>query len=161
VRGVFVTSACCVFAASTGLLGQAPTAGSNWQRVEQLPLHTHVHIASDKMGRVCAVDSVDEESLSCSAGRLVNTAHYTFPRGEIKSIKVTRYVLSTVGGAGIGAGVGVVIGAAATSGKNSTIGITRGQVVGIVAGIGGIAGAVICGPTDLLRGPTIYRRQKP
>jgi hypothetical protein len=161
VRGLFVTSACCVFAVSTGLPGQAPAAGSNWQRVEQLPLHTHVHVSSDKMGRVCAVDSVDEESLSCSAGRLVNTAHYTFPRTEIKSIKVTRYVLSTVGGAGIGAGVGAIIGGAATSGKNSTIGISNGQVVGITAGIGGIVGAVICGPADLLRGPTIYRRPKP
>ncbi len=160
MRGLFVISASCVLTVSTGLPAQTPAAGSNWQRVQQLPLHMHVHVSSDKMGRVCEIDSVDEESLTCSSGRVVNTARYTFPRGEIKSIKVTRYVLSAVGGAGIGGGAGLIIGAAATQGKNSTIGATRGEVIGIFGLAGGVIGAVVGGPTDFLRGPTIYRRPK-
>lgn len=160
MRDLFVIPVFCAVFVSAHLMAQAPVGGADWKRVEQLPLHTKVHVSSDKMGRVCMVDSVDEGSLTCSAGHVVNTAHYTFSRAEIKSIKVTRYVLSTIGGAGIGAGVGAIIGAAGTQGDNDRIGITRGQVVGIVTLIGGVVGAAIGGPTDFLRGPTVYRRPK-
>jgi hypothetical protein len=158
VRNPFVISAFCVLLVSANVLAQAPAAGANWQRVQQLPLHTHVHIASDKMSRVCEVDSVDAEMLSCSAGHMVNTAHYTFARTEIKSIKVTRYIGSTVGGAAIGAGSGLVIGVGVAHTTQSFPIVSNKAIWGIFSAAGGIAGALIGGPTDFLRGPTIYRR---
>jgi hypothetical protein len=160
MRGLFALSASCILFVSASLSAQAP-AGANWQRVEQLPPHTRVHVSSDKMGRVCNVDSVDETSLTCSSGRVVNTAHYTFPRAEIKSIKVTRYVLSKVVGAGIGLGAGAIIGAGSVKGKVPGPGATSGEIVGILTLAGGVIGAVVGGPTDFLRGPTVYRRPKP
>ena len=155
MRGLFIILNCVLFV-SANALAQAQAMSADWHRVEQLPPHTRVHISSDKMNRLCLIDSVAEESLICSSGHTTNS----FPRAEIKSIKVTRYVLSTVGGAGIGAGAGAIIGAAATTGKTNGIGATRGEVVGIFTLGGALVGAVVGGPTDFLRGPTVYRRPK-
>jgi hypothetical protein len=158
VRGLFVITAVCVLLVSANVLAQATPAGANWQRVQQLPLHTHVHVASDKMSRVCEVDSVDAETLRCSAGRMVNTAHYTFARSEIKSIKVTRYIGSTIGGAAIGAASGLVIGVGVAHSTQSFPIVSNKAIWGIFSVAGGIAGGLIGGPTDFLRGPTIYKR---
>lgn len=158
MRGLLVISTSCAFLISLNVLSQAPIAEANWQRVQQLPLHTYVHVASDKMTRVCNVDSVDTESLTCSAGHMVNMAHYTFARSEIKSVKVTRYMVSTVGGAAIGAGSGLLIGVGVAHSTQSFPIVSNKAIWGIFSAAGGIAGALIGGPTDFLRGPTIYKR---
>jgi hypothetical protein len=148
---IFPLIFCLLFPA--GAMGQ--TAGSNWQRVQQLPPHTKVHIKADSKSRVCTIDNVDEDKLTCTASRVVQSSRYTFQRSEIKSIKVTRYALSTVVGAGIGAGVGAGIGAA-IHGKDDLF--STGEVVGVTAAICAVPGAIVGGLTDFTRGPTIYRR---
>jgi hypothetical protein len=121
---------------------QSPAHDSGWQRVQQLPLHTKVHISSDKKDKTCPIGAVDEQSITCSGG-------ISFSRAEIKSIKMTRYGWSTLGGFGIGFGVGAAI--AATGPSDS---IARGGAASACL----IGGAVIGGVSDMFRGPTIYRR---
>ena len=137
--------------------GQATPAATNWQHLQQVPLRTRVHVSADKMSRTCSIDSITDEMLTCSGS--VTNGHYTFPRAEIKSVKVTRYALSAVGGTAIGAGTGLVVGAAVAHGSQGSFTIVSNQAVwGIFAAIGAVIGALIAGPLDLFRGPTIYRR---
>jgi len=72
---------------------------------------TRVHISSDKKGRTCFFASVDDATLVCSR-RPASGTHYTFPRSEVRTVKLTRYTVSTLAGMGIGAGAGLGIGAA-------------------------------------------------
>jgi hypothetical protein len=156
MRGLFAIRALCTLFVSAGLLAQAP---ADWQRVKQLPLHTKVHIDSDKMKRTCSIDSVTDESLSCSSGN----AAVSFQRAEIKSIKGVRRMRSALGGAAIGAGVGFIVGVAGSQGqsKDAFLYIPPAAVGGVLAVIGAIPGAAIGAPTDFLRGPTVYQVPKP
>jgi hypothetical protein len=139
---------------------RAQPAGSNWQRVRQLPPQTRVHISSDRMSRVCSIDVVEEDKLTCSAGRVVSISHFVFPRAEIKSIQATRYLGSAAGGLGIGAGAGLIFGfAVAHKGGDDQI-VSNKEIWAGTSAAGAVIGAAIGGPTDFLRGPTIYRRQK-
>ncbi|HEX4155794.1 MAG TPA: hypothetical protein VHY48_09285 [Acidobacteriaceae bacterium] len=137
--------------------------GDTWGQLKVLPLHTHMHVAADHGGATCYLIAVDDASLTC--GRSNGSAHgqHVFPRAEVKSVKLTRYAVSTVGGLGIGAGAGTAIGFAAFHHKSSTttfdlsgLGDSLGR--GICAVAGGLAGAAVGGPSDMFRGPTIYRR---
>ncbi len=155
----FVTNACLKFLClalllTTPVLAGAQAAGSTWQRVQQLPAHTRIHLTSDKMSRVCTIDSVTDEALLCSAGRMVQTSHYTFTRREIKRIKITRYATSTALGIGIGAGVGI----AAIEAFNTDGFFRQGELIGVGAAVGGIPGGIIGLTTDFARGPLVYRR---
>lgn len=136
------------------LSAKCQAAGSNWQRVQQLPVHSRIHVSSDRMSRVCTVDHVDEETLVCSAGRMVQTSHYTFSRSEIKRIKVTRYALSTAAGAGIGAAVSII----ALEAANGDGFFRQGELIGAGAAIGGVPGGIVGLLSDFARGPTVYRR---
>ena len=119
--------------------------------------HTRVHVSGDKMSKVCTIDQVDDVALRCSRGR----SQFSFPREEVKSVKLTRYGLSTGLGAVIGLGAGLGIGAAAGSAARSPNEIVSSTAVyAAIGGAGGlIAGGVVGGTTDLLRGPTIYKRR--
>jgi hypothetical protein len=127
--------------------GESP-AGSNWQRVKQLPLHTRVHVSADGKSRACSIDSVDDDTLNCG--------HHTFQRSSIKSIKLTRYLVSTAVGAGIGGGAGAAAGEAAFNGNGFVHG---GQAAAVLGGLFAVVGGGIGLGTDFARGPTIYRRQ--
>ncbi len=135
---------------------QTPTPGTNWDHLKALPAGTHMHVSGDKLSRTCVLDAVTDDQLTCSKGRVVNTAHYTFTRAEVQSIKLTRYTLSSVAGFGIGAGAGAGISAAAF--KSDSF---KSLAVAVFTVGGGVAGALITGPTDAFRGPTVYRRTTP
>jgi hypothetical protein len=136
--------------------GQTQAAGANWQRVQQLPLHTQIHVKADNKGRICSIDSVDDGHLSCSTGGVVKTRHYTYQRSEIKSIKLPHYVRSTLLGTTIGAGAGAIIGFVGA--KNASDPSSSGAAAGGAAVFFGVIGAVIGAVTDVTRGPTVYRR---
>jgi len=138
--------------------GQTAAAGSNWQRVQQLPLHTRVHVSADSRSRLCSIDQVDETQLTCSAGRVVETSHFTFQRGDIKSIKVSRQMRSTLVGAGVGAAAGAITGVAINQGPNQFIHFSNASVAGVGAIILAVPGAFVGLATDFARGPTVYRR---
>jgi hypothetical protein len=143
--------------ACPALCQQTAPAGSNWQRVEQLPAHSRVHVAADKGGRVCTIYSVSDDALVCST-RMGDKPGQSFQRAAIKSIKLTRYTISSVAGTGIGAGAGALIGFAAVRPNPNAFLQFPGIERGIIAVGGGLAGLAIGGPTDFLRGPTIYVR---
>jgi hypothetical protein len=141
---------------------QTHAEAGNWNRLKALPAHTKVHVAGDRQSKVCAIDMVDEATLQCSKGH----SQYSFVRAEVKSVKLTRYTRSTLAGLGIGlgvgAGVGAIVGRAADPPQPNAFldfsGLGRDAITAI-GGVGGlIAGGAIGGPTDFLRGPTIYRR---
>ena len=135
-----------------------PTPGTRWDHLKALPAGIRMHVSGDRMSRTCTLDRVTDDELTCSKGRIADVAHYTFPRAEISSIKLTRYTISTVAGFGIGAGAGAGIAAATVKGGGI---IGKGGAAGIFGIAGGLLGALITGPTDSFRGPTVYRRIKP
>jgi hypothetical protein len=152
VRIFFAAAALSVLGLSSGGMAQSSVvaaspavAENDWQRVKQLPVHTKVHIDADKNGRTCLIDAVDDVALTCSSKH----KRSSFPRSEIKSVKLTRYGWSTLAGLGMGFGIGAAI--AATGPSDS---LWRGGVAGGVV----IAMPVIAGTTDMLRGPVVYRR---
>jgi hypothetical protein len=112
-------------------------------------VHTRLHVSGDKMGHTCYLLSVDDASLVC--GR------YTFPRAEVKSVKLTRYGVSYAAGAAIGGGAGAGIGLAVI--KGTIVESDKGKGAGIGLALGAGIGALVTGPADLFRGPTVYRRQ--
>ena len=144
--------------ASASLAAQAPSGDVGWDRVRYLPAGSHVHVAGDKLSKTCTLDLVDEATLRCSKG----SSQYSFLRAEVKTVKLTRYGRSTLVGAMIGAGAGAGIGAIAGHAQEQPgdwfYGLETEAFAAIGAGAGLIAGGAIGGPTDFLRGPTIYRR---
>jgi hypothetical protein len=139
------------YAAATTAFAQSTAAGSNWDHLKALPVHTRLHVSADHMGHTCYLLSVDDAALVC--GR------YTFPRAEVKSVKLTRYGTSYGVGAAIGAGAGAGIGVAVVSGGDSFFKNDKGKAAGIGLALGAAVGALVTGPADLFRGPTVYRRQ--
>jgi len=138
-----------------------PLAGSNWARVQALPPHTGVHLTTDHGGHTCHVYTVTDDSLTCEAGG--RKAGRVFQRGEIRHIKLTHYVRSTLAGAGLGFGLGAIAGGI-TGEKESCkskpcFDIVGPGAVAVVFGVGSmLVGAAIGGPTDFARGSSIYVR---
>jgi hypothetical protein len=126
--------------------------------VKHLPAHTKAHVSGDKQSKTCRIDVVDDATLQCSNG----SSQYSFPRDEVKSVRLARYVRSTLAGAAIGAGAGAGIGAIAGHAEEKPGDFFRGLTTDAFTAIGGAAGLIVGGavggPTDFLRGPTIYRR---
>ncbi len=138
-----------VLVVTVSALAQAP-AGSNWDHLKALPAQTRIHVSADKGGATCKLLSVDDATLVCGK--------HTFQRANVKSVKLTRYGISTAIGAGIGAGVGVGVGVGLAGGKDSFFGDDKGEFAAAGAGIGAVIGGLVTGPADLFRGPTVYRR---
>ena len=135
----------------TTAFAQAPL-GSNWDHLKALPQHTRLHVSADKMRHTCYLLSVDDATLVC--GR------YTFPRAEVKSVKLTRYGVSYGGGAAIGAGIGAGVGLGVSAATDDAFFKNeKASFAGGGAAVGAVLGALIIGPLDLFRGPTVYRRQ--
>lgn len=147
----FVAPVALSCTAATTAFAQSPAAGSNWEHLKALPVHTRLHVSADHMGHTCYLLSVDDAALVC--GR------YTFPRAEVQSVKLTRYGTSYGVGVAVGAGAGAGIGVATVSGGNGFFKNDKGKAAGIGLALGAGVGALLAGPADLLRGPTIYRRQ--
>jgi hypothetical protein len=138
-------------AVATTAFAQSPAAGSNWDHLKALPAETKLHVSADKGGATCKLVSVDDATLVCGK--------HTFQKAEVKSVKLTRYGTSYGAGAAIGAGVGAGVGVALVSGENNIFTNDKGKAAGIGLVLGALVGAVVTGPADLFKGPTVYRRQ--
>jgi hypothetical protein len=132
------------------VLAQSP-AGSNWDHLKALPVNTKLHVSADKGGHTCRLVSVDDASLVCGT--------HTFQRADVKSVKLTRYAVSYGGGALIGAGVGAVVGLGVSAGTDDAFFKNdKASFAGAGAAVGVVVGALVTGPFDLFKGPTVYRR---
>ncbi len=134
----------------------ASSIADTWNHLAAIPTHTHIHVGADHGGATCYFISADEENLTCGHKNGSDKGRHVFPRGDVKSVKLTRYGISTIGGAGIGAGVGAIIGFS-TSHSGGFFDLS-GLYRGACTLVGGIGGAAVGGPTDMFRGPTVYRR---
>jgi hypothetical protein len=163
IRFVLICSAMVFFAALVSAqqlvpVAPSPAPGDTWGQLKVLPPHAHLHVAADGGGATCFLLAADDASLTCGRRDGSPKGQHIFPRAEVKSVKLTRYGISTLGGAAIGAGTGAVIGFATIRPHPNALLDFSGAARAICAVIGGVGGAAIGGPTDMFRGPTIYRR---
>lgn len=151
-------------AQSTPPAAPQPQAGANWERVKALPPNTRLHVTTDHGGKSCRIFAVADDTLTCANGK---SSGAVLQRAEIKHIKLTHYVRSTLVGAAIGGGIGATSGAIAGRSKpcsNSQtfclngIGIGSGGVAAIFGVAAGVVGGAVGGATDLARGSSIYTR---
>jgi len=124
-----------------------PPAGSNWQRVQALPIGTSIRLDAGKRHQSCILSAIDADSLTCVHGKSL-----TFARSEIRTIKISHRVRSALIAAAIGAGAGAGIMEAADK-PGSWF---HGAVVGVGAVIGVAIGAPIGALTDFAHS-TVYR----
>lgn len=66
-----------------------PRAGSNWERVQALPVGTMLHVTTDQRTKSCRIFAVTNEALTC-AGRNATSAEWL--RHEIKQLTLTHHV---------------------------------------------------------------------
>ncbi len=145
-----------LLATACALSQQPPArAGSDWARIQALPVGTSLHI-NGKPHTACVFASADTDSITCTK----SNKPVSYPRGGITTIKLTHRGRSTLVGLGIGAGTGAIIGfAAGTDSKDTFFGPNafRGAITGIGAVIGGVIGAPIGYFTDFTAGSPIYK----
>lgn len=140
----------------------APAAlGDSWDHLKALPLHAHMHVAADHGGSTCYFIAADDQNLTCGRHDGSSKGQHVFPRAQVKSVKLTRRVVSTAGGLGIGLLAGGVIGHAAIRPSPGGFDFGLGAARASCAVVGGLAGAVVGGTTDMFRGPVIYSRVAP
>ncbi len=156
MKNMVVALALCALAslsAPPAGLAQNQPAGSNWDRVQALPVGTALYVTSQKSTHHCTLQSVTADTLSCTQKK-----PGTYPRADIQTIKLTRKGASTAVAAGIGIGVGAGVGAAVDAGlSNTLLGGKKAKSALIGAALGGILIAPIGFATDFMRGPTVYR----
>jgi len=130
-----------------------PPAGSNWGRVQALPMSTSIYVNAHSRTTRCTLTSVDADTLTCTRGKAI-----TFQRSDIASVKLPRHTRSTLIAAGIGAGVGalVVKAVAATIFGEATNGKAKGSVYAGGAGLGAVVFGSIGYLTDDARS-TVYK----
>ncbi len=133
--------------------------GSSWQRVKVLPANTPLHVTTDHGGQSCRLFAVTDEALTCTKRN--NAAGTVLSRSEIKGIKLTHHVRSTLVGAAAGGGIGAISGGISGRSKPcpagqglclNGIGIGTGGVAAIFGVGGAVLGSVVGGLTDLARG---------
>jgi hypothetical protein len=139
-------------------LSESASPGDSWSHLRALPPQARINVAGGRISKVCHFISADDEQLICSSGRRSSAKQFTFARADVRNVKLTRYAESTLAGAGIGAGAGAVVGAAVNSQSKGGLFSFPAAILGITIASGALAGGAIGGPTDFLRGPTIYQR---
>lgn len=161
MRNFFLALVLCGSAVS--LHAQTTAIADSWSHLQAVPAHTHMHVSSDVGGATCYFITADEQTLTCGHKDGGLKGQKVFQRATVKSVKLTRYGWSTLGGLGIGLAAGGVVGVAVfRPDPNDFLG-GFGEAIGrafcIVVGV--IAGPIVGGTTDMFRGPVVYRRLTP
>ena len=160
--GIFRAMVAAVILCTT-LHGQTvPTpaaAGSDWGRVQQVPIGTMIRVSSSHRPTVCSFASADAESLTCTQTRSILfipiTHRIVYRRVEVSLVKMSRQPLSAFVAGAIGAGAGAGIGAAVDNRGSGNYYEGLGPLFFGMLGAG--VGASIGRATDFLAGPEIYR----
>ncbi len=135
-----------------------PTIADTWHNLSVIAPHTHIHVAADIGGSTCYFIAADDQNLTCGHKNGSEKGRHVFARADVKSVKLTRYGVSTLGGLGIGTGVGTAIGFAAIRPHPEDFLNFSGIARAACTVIGAVGGTAIGASTDMFRGPTIYRR---
>lgn len=136
----------------------SPAIADTWHNLSALAPHTHIHVAADHGGSTCYFIAVDDQNLTCGRRSGSEKSPHVFPRADVKSVKLTRYGVSTIGGLAIGTGVGAIIGFAANRPQPHDEFDFSGIGRAVCTVAGGLGGTVVGATSDMFRGPTIYRR---
>ncbi len=88
--GPMMMLACAVAAGQQAAPPNQPLQAGGWQQVQGLGPHSKIIIKSDKQNAVCFVHFVEEQELTCSRSEEIGSSTLTFPRNEVKSIKLAR-----------------------------------------------------------------------
>jgi hypothetical protein len=124
-----------------------PPEGSDWHKVQVLPVGTPIYVTVGKHITRCVLMNVDADSVTCNNGK--DTA---FQRSEVNALKVSHRTRSTLVGLGLGWAVSGILGVAAENTKNYTAAGAMGA-----AGLAVLVAAPIIGyKTDFTRS-TIYK----
>jgi hypothetical protein len=140
---------------TVSLHAQAAAVADSWGNLPALPAHSHLHVSADTGGKTCYLIAVDDHSLTCGRKDGGPKGQRVFRRAEVKTVKLTRYGVSTLAGAAIGAAGGAAMGFGVTQNPD---GWFNGAARGAFTVLGGFIGAAAMGPTDVFRGPVVYRR---
>jgi hypothetical protein len=135
-----------------------PSIADSWHNLSVVTPHSHIHVAADHGGSTCYFIAVDDQNLTCGHRDGSEKGRRVFPRSDVKSVKLTRYGISTLGGLGIGAGAGAAIGFAAIRPHPDELLNFSGIARAACTAIGAVGGTAVGASTDMFRGPTIYRR---
>jgi len=158
MRNFFLALILCGSAVS--LHAQTAAIADTWSHLQAVPAHTHMHVSSDVGGTTCYFIAADEQTLTCGHKDGGAKGQRIFQRATVKSVKLTRYGWSTLGGLGIGIGTGALVGVAVFRPTPNdwfgNLGSDIGRAFCIV--VGTIAGPIVGGTTDMFRGPVVYRR---
>jgi hypothetical protein len=151
----------CTSALLTAITAQTQTpAGSDWSKVQAIPLDTAIRVSASGKTTVCRLTFVDQDLLRCVETQTlfffpIRNDH-EFQRTEVRSVKLSRQGLSTLAGAAIGAGAGAGIGAAIDAQAKDQA--EEGHLLTVLFALfGGLFGSGIGKHTDFTAGPTIYR----
>ena len=120
--------------------------------------HTHIHVAADHGGSTCYFIAADDQNLLAAITTAQKKAATSSRAPTVKSVKLTRYGVSTLGGLAIGAGAGAAIGFAAIRPQPNEFLDFSGVARAVCAVVGGLGGTAVGASTDMFRGPVIYRR---
>jgi outer membrane lipoprotein SlyB len=143
IAALFLAS-CFSASAQTPSSAQPPS----WARLQALPSGAALHVKTTKETTNCAFKSATEEALTCSDGDKAKT----YPRAEVKSVKLRHRGRSALAGLAIGAGGGAVVGA--SLGRSGSF-LGHGEGAVIVAVPGAIIGTIVGICTDFTHS-TIY-----
>lgn len=148
--------------ASSSAQSQSPTLPlTDWNNLNALHAGETLKISDWHHSEVCEFATVDDTYLSCDHTRFILffpfTHRATFKRSEVRSVRESRVVLSTVSGAAIGAAAGAGIGFGLEGGSPATVSDT-GHLLGLFFTVmGAYLGAAIGQHSDFLAGRLLYR----
>jgi hypothetical protein len=131
-----------------------PPPPQSWEALGNVPEGTKVHVTADHSHRTCKVVSVEKTQFVCIGGTFSDVT-YTFPRPEIRHIKLVRHERSAWTGVLIGGVSGAMAGDLISRAHDDAYADLSGAAGFIV--FGGI-GAVVGATTDFTRGPVVYSR---
>ncbi len=124
-----------------------PPEGSDWHKVQVLPVGTPIYVTVGKHTTRCVLLNVAADSVTCNNGK-----DTSFQRSEITALKISHRTRSTLVGLGLGWAASVVLGVAAEHTNSNTGAGAMGA-----AGLAILVAAPIIGyKTDFTRS-TIYK----
>jgi hypothetical protein len=94
LRGFVVGMMVSFSACAQNPMTNPPTAKpTGWQRVQGLGPHSKIRIKSDSRNAICFLHFADEQQLTCSPSESIGSSTLTFARSEIKSIKLSHWMV--------------------------------------------------------------------
>ena len=153
------------FPAALLLLTCAPACfaqASAWSSVQALTAGTLLSVRADHHSSTCTLDNVSDSELVCES----TGTRLTYPRAEVRSIRLSGHsrsiARSTLVGAGVGLGGGILAGVVINAAdKGSIPHVSEGKAIGVGAAIGvlaGTLGGLVVGASRHSPGPFVYTR---